>query len=543
MDDVFGQAGALREAYGRVDWAATPMGPVESWSPTLRTTVELTLQTRFAVTTFWGPELIMVYNEAYVPLIGDKHPAALGAPAAAVFPEIWDTIGPMLTGVLAGGPATWSQDLELFLDRRGFAEQCYFTFSYSAVRGSDGRVEGVIDIAAETTEQVVLQRRLTLLTRLTDALSMSDDPQRILLAAVGVLRAAPRDLPQADVLWPGVSAAGARLPAVPPSVFGRQDLVVEDWSGRTVAWLRLPTASPWRQQPVLVAELSPHLPVDEAYTRFLRLVGAAIGQAFDRAQARQVERRFVELERQMSEALQRSVLTEPAQPERLQVAVRYRAAVEQTRIGGDWYDSFLLPDGGLALTIGDVTGHDQRAAAAMAQIRNLLRGVAVTLRKPPSAVLGELDTAMRTLAVTAFATAVLARLDHTGGPQTLRWSNAGHPPPVLIVPDGTAKLLRTRPEVMLGVSPDATRTDHAVTLAPGSTVVLYTDGLIDRRGELLDAGLADLTTALTGTQNLTAEQVCEHLLDRYAASSDDDIALLVLHVPDADATALPAAST
>ncbi|MGY4900443.1 PP2C family protein-serine/threonine phosphatase, partial [Micromonospora aurantiaca (nom. illeg.)] len=376
------------------------MGPVESWSPTLRTTVELTLQTRFAVTTFWGPELIMVYNEAYVPLIGDKHPAALGAPAAAVFPEIWDTIGPMLTGVLAGGPATWSQDLELFLDRRGFAEQCYFTFSYSAVRGSDGRVEGVIDIAAETTEQVVLQRRLTLLTRLTDALSMSDDPQRILLAAVGVLRAAPRDLPQADVLWPGVSAAGARLPAVPPSVFGRQDLVVEDWSGRTVAWLRLPTASPWRQQPVLVAELSPHLPVDEAYTRFLRLVGAAIGQAFDRAQARQVERRFVELERQMSEALQRSVLTEPAQPERLQVAVRYRAAVEQTRIGGDWYDSFLLPDGGLALTIGDVTGHDQRAAAAMAQIRNLLRGVAVTLRKPPSAVLGELDTAMRTLAVT-----------------------------------------------------------------------------------------------------------------------------------------------
>ncbi|MFI7252869.1 PP2C family protein-serine/threonine phosphatase, partial [Micromonospora chalcea] len=175
--------------------------------------------------------------------------------------------------------------------------------------------------------------------------------------------------------------------------------------------------------------------------------------------------------------------------------------------------------------------------------RNLLRGVAVTLRKPPSAVLGELDTAMRTLAVTAFATAVLARLDHTGGPQTLRWSNAGHPPPVLIVPDGTAKLLRTRPEVMLGVSPDATRTDHAITLAPGSTVVLYTDGLIDRRGELLDAGLADLTTALTGTQNLTAEQVCEHLLDRYAASSDDDIALLVLHVPDADATALPAAST
>ncbi|MEV0394200.1 PP2C family protein-serine/threonine phosphatase [Polymorphospora rubra] len=534
MQELFERAGALREAYRRVDWASTPLGPVESWTPTLRATVDLALQTRFPVTLFWGPELVLVYNEAYVPMIGDKHPAALGTPASVVFAEIWDNIGPMLTGVLSGERATWSEDLELFMDRHGFAEQCFFTFSYSAVRNPQGQVEGVIDIAAETTGQVVSRRRLALLAQLTEALKDLDDPQRILRQAATVLRANTHDLLDADVLLPAVAVRDSATAS--PSVFEDRDMVVEDRGERTVVRLRLATATPLRQNPVLVARLNPHLPVDDGYIRFVRLVGAAITQAFDRAQARQTERRIGELERQMSESLQRSLLTPPARPEHVEVAVRYQPAAAQMQVGGDWYDAFLLPDGALALVIGDVTGHDPRAAAGMAQIRNLLRGVATTLRKPPSFVLAALDTALDTLAVDALATAVLAHVEQsdeqaTDRRWTLRWSNAGHPPPVLIRPDGVATLLWTPTDTMLGAQPDAVRRDHAATLEPGSTVVLYTDGLIDRRGVLIDDGLADLTRSLTDRQSLSAEQVCDHLLARYADQSDDDIALVVLRIP------------
>ena len=139
LSDPFRSAGALRADYERVDWASTPLGPVAGWSPTLLTTVDLMLGNRFPVTLLWGPELVLVYNQAYVELIGDKHPAALGRAAREdVFPEAWDMIGPMLHGVLDGGDTTWSEDVLLPLDRAGFLEECYFSFSYSAVRDADG---------------------------------------------------------------------------------------------------------------------------------------------------------------------------------------------------------------------------------------------------------------------------------------------------------------------------------------------------------------------------------------------------------------------
>jgi hypothetical protein len=145
---------SLAEAYAETDWAASPLGPVEQWSTTLRNTVDMMLGTRFPVTLFWGPEFTLVYNEAYAPLIGDKHPAALGTPACEVFSEVWGLIGPMMDGARSGAP-TWVQDEYVPLRRRGFVEECYFTFSYSPVRNGLGDVEGVMDIAAETTEQVI----------------------------------------------------------------------------------------------------------------------------------------------------------------------------------------------------------------------------------------------------------------------------------------------------------------------------------------------------------------------------------------------------
>jgi serine phosphatase RsbU (regulator of sigma subunit) len=207
------------------------------------------------------------------------------------------------------------------------------------------------------------------------------------------------------------------------------------------------------QDQVISASPSPHLLVDDSLRRFLRLIGAVLAQAADRVQTREAERQVVALERQMSESLQRSLLTDPVRVDGLQVAVRYHAAAEQAHIGGDWYDAFLLPDRQLALAVGDVAGHDHRAAAAMAQIRNLLRGVAYTVDGTPALVLRSLDAAMRGLAVGTFASAVLARVELTAaGGRMLRWSNAGHPCPLLLRPDGSVSLLQTPADQLLGIS-------------------------------------------------------------------------------------------
>ncbi|MFG3579993.1 PP2C family protein-serine/threonine phosphatase [Micromonospora chersina] len=537
MDELFEAAGTLRSAYREVDWASTSLGAVSGWSPTLRAAVDLTLHSRFPVTLFWGPQFVMIYNEAYVELIGNKHPAALGAPAARVFPEIWDVIGPMLASVRSTRRATWTRDMRLLMDRQGYPEECYFTFSYSAARGPDGEVEGVVDIATETTAQVLSQRRLIMLVGLNDALSGLDDPAEILDRAVRVLRTVPQDLPHVDILATGATGGAGRPPppAVPSTTFHDGDVVVETSAETRVMRVRLPGVPP-SADTVLVARLSQHLPLDDGYLGFVRLVGATVAQALHRAQTRQAERRVAVLERDLSERLQRSLLTPPARPPGLEVAVRYQPAGERARIGGDWYDSFLQPDGSLTLVIGDVAGHDQQAATTMAQIRNLLRGVAYAVRKSPAAVLEGLEEAMRGLGLNELATAVLARVEQDeeqarAGERTLCWSNAGHPPPVLVAPDGTARLLHTPPEMLLGVRAGVTRGDHRVTLTPGCAVVLYTDGLVDRRDAVIDDGLAGLVDHLTGRHGSTAEQLCDLLLTRYATTGDDDIALVVLRIP------------
>ena len=490
-------AGDLRRSYEEVDWAATPLGPIEAWSPTLRNAVDLTLHTQFPVTLLWGPELILVYNEAYVSLIADKHPAALGRPAREVFPEAWDVIGPMAEGVLAGEGATWVVDELMPLVRRGRLEEAYFTFSYSPVRGRDGAIEGVMDIATETTRQVIDRRRLRTLSRLRELLAVLDDAHAVLERGVATLRSDAADFPAV---------------ALRPAVAQDDPLHVADGVAR------LALGPPRSGRAVLEVRLSPHIDADPAYLGFLRLVASSIGQALDRIDAREGEHSF-------SEALQRNLLTRPPQPPGIEVAVRYRPATRLAQVGGDWYDAFPGAGGALTLAVGDVAGHDRHAAAAMAQIRNLLRGVAYADPGSPARSLVTLDRAMAGLGVHEFVTAVLAELDG----RTLRWSNAGHPPPVVLGPDGRARLLETVPEPLLGLAFPA-RSDHRAELEPGSTIVLYTDGLVERRSEPLDHGLAWLTGALEGRHELGAEAICNHLLAQLDATSDDDVALLVVRL-------------
>jgi serine phosphatase RsbU (regulator of sigma subunit) len=308
--------------------------------------------------------------------------------------------------------------------------------------------------------------------------------------------------------------------------------MIETVEGQRVVWLPLThhdTASAPGSRSTLVIGLSPFLAPDEDYLAFLRLVAGTLQQALDRVHADTAERKATEIQRGMSEAFQRSLLPEPIATARPAVAVRYQAAVELAAIGGDWYDWFTMPDGSLTVVIGDVAGHDMQAAAAMAQVRNMLRGVARSLHPVlPCGVRRGLDLAMQGTSNTVFATAVLAQV--TGQdeePLTFTWTNAGHPPPVLIHPDGTPELLETRPNLLLGLDPDAKCDEHRIELPQGATVVLYTDGLVERRGVSLDRSFAWLLDTLRDRHDMEVEALCDYLLADITAP-DDDIALLVL---------------
>ncbi len=508
-DPLFELAGSLRSTYERVDWAATGLGPPREWSPTLRSTLALALETRFAMGLFWGPDLVLLYNEAFVDLIVDKHPDALGRCTQDVFPEAWEQIGPMLRSVVEDGTPTWVVDAHIPLHRSGFLEECWFTFSYSPVRGPDGAVEGAVDIVTETTAQVVARRRLQLLTRLDQALARTTSRASLLERALRELRADPGDL--VDVaLCPGALSDPVVLESVGAPGEG------------TLARVALPAPDPRGSQEHLRLRLSDRLALDEDYVDFLRSLAATLQQALELLGARESDRR-------LSEALQRSLLTRPAHGPALQVAVRYQPAAEKARVGGDWYDAYVLPDGALAVMVGDVAGHDQHAAAAMGQLRNLTRGVAYSARLAlPARVLSDLDRAMAGLGVDEVATAVLAVVED-GGPdgQLLHWSNAGHPPPVLVEADGTVRLLEEVPDLLLGLDPDTPRGDHRLRLRPGDTLLLYTDGLVERRDAGLEEGLAWLVETLTGRAESDPEDLCDHLLDAIG-EHEDDLVLLAL---------------
>jgi serine phosphatase RsbU (regulator of sigma subunit)/PAS domain-containing protein len=276
---------------------------------------------------------------------------------------------------------------------------------------------------------------------------------------------------------------------------------------------------------------------------------ALLLQVADRAGVALDNARLYEGQRRMAETLQRALLSAPAEPDDLDVVVRYVPAAEAAQVGGDWYDAFLQPDGSTLLVIGDVMGHDRHAAAAMSQVRTLLRGIAVTGAGSPGEVLAALDTTMEALRVDAMATALVMRLEqspeqHAAGTTTLRWTNAGHLPPLLVEPDGAVRELRSgAPELVLGVTSGSARTDAELEVPRGSTVLLYTDGLVERRGEHLQDSIDRLARLVadavpeararaTAPAALDVTYLADAVLARATAGEapEDDIALLAVHL-------------
>ena len=266
---------------------------------------------------------------------------------------------------------------------------------------------------------------------------------------------------------------------------------------------------------------------------------AQCAQALHRIEARDSERRAAATARSMSETLQRSLLTAPVQPDHLQTAVRYLPAADDAQIGGDWYDAFTTSAGATLLVVGDVSGHDKDAAATMGQVRNLLRGIAYAVGEPPAQVLSQLDQAVHDLNVGALATCVLAQVEQDRaarerGERVLRWSNAGHPPPLLVRPDGQVELLATEPDLLLGIDPGTDRHDHELLLAPGATVLFYTDGLVERRDASIEDGLTWLVDTVRAAPGLDLEALCDHLLGQLEGQVEDDVAVLAVRAHPED---------
>jgi chemotaxis family two-component system sensor kinase Cph1 len=206
-------------------------------------------------------------------------------------------------------------------------------------------------------------------------------------------------------------------------------------------------------------------------------------------------------------------------------------------VGGDWYDSFTTENGSTLLVVGDVAGHDGDATANMAQLRNLLRGLALGGDSGPAALLGKLDRAIRALGLDVIATVVIAEVptrrsdraaeDGLTG-RVLRWASAGHLPLLVRSSDGDVRIPAGGADLLLGADPTVERNEYITEFPAGSAAILYTDGLIERRDRHLDEGLAMLVAACRESEAASADSLCKGVVHSLIAGPpDDDVVVLV----------------
>ena len=319
-----GELGALIRAK---DWAATPLGPIDDWPQSLRSCISHLLPSRAQIVLFWGPEFVTVYNDAYRPVFGGKHPRVLGLPGRESWSELWDMLQPLLAGVVNTGDAFWAKDLMFMIERHGYVEETYFDVSYDPVRDETGRVGGVFCIVSETTGRVVGERRLAALRDLGRVSNGATSAGDIFRNSATVLENYGKDVPFTALYSWDAAAGTARLEAASGIAAGDAGApLLIDATNRHQSWplgsdaeivLAEPPADvdlprgPW-PEPVkhaailklatranetygyLVCGLSARRKFDDDYRDFVRLVGANISGALAGVRALEDERRRAE---------------------------------------------------------------------------------------------------------------------------------------------------------------------------------------------------------------------------------------------------------
>jgi PAS domain S-box-containing protein len=218
--------GKMGELIRAKEWSETPLGRLEHWPESLKLSTSICVSSKFDLILWWGPDLIMLYNDSYRRTLGAKHPFALGQPGRVVYPEIWDVIGPMLKNVMRTGEATWSTDLLLLLERSGYPEESYHTFSYTPIRDAAGKIVGVITPVTETTEKVISERRLLTLRDLAARSVDAKNEKEAWEFAAHALGANPYDISSA-VLYK-VSEDSSKASAVARAGVGSDDSFFAD---------------------------------------------------------------------------------------------------------------------------------------------------------------------------------------------------------------------------------------------------------------------------------------------------------------------------
>jgi serine phosphatase RsbU (regulator of sigma subunit)/anti-sigma regulatory factor (Ser/Thr protein kinase) len=545
------------------DWAATPLGAADQWDPAVAATVDMMLASPMPMVFAYGDGFLLLYNDAYADLIGALHPAALGRFAAEVFGDLWPAPGPggVIEDVFHTGRPYLEPEAQLTVVRTegGRAEQASFTRGHSVVWDAAGGVAGVLTVAAETTQ---VTRRLQSLGELTSRLAGAltiDDVARVVLAyamasfdvdhcvfAVDdagsfryVRRIRGEMLDEADERLPPVWKRvpdGSAGPLVAAAATGRPSFVPDGEPLRAVATDRherriralaaLPLQAPSLNGALTIGYRDAHtwLPAERA---LLNAAAQLIAQAAERA------RRF-EAQHGTAQLLQRSMLPEHLpELETFRIAARYDVGMDGNAAGGDFYDAFRLTDGRLAMVLGDVAGHDVRAAAVMGQVRAALRALALTDPAPPG-VLAGLDRLVGSLGAESrneeiFVTVVYGVLDPAEGTITL--ASAGHPPPVLRragVAGGsaTAELVKVPPGAPLGLG--GRWQTGQLQLEPGDSILMFSDGVVERRGHPLSEGLDALVAVAAAAASGDPRNLCSLATAAVPGTTDDDVAVLAV---------------
>jgi signal transduction histidine kinase/ActR/RegA family two-component response regulator len=304
-----GEAGALVRA---IDWAATPLGPIDTWSASLRTTVGTLLHSRHPMFLWWGPELIQFYNDAYAPSFGaGRHPSAMGQRGVECWQDIWPIIGPQIDDVMQRGTPSWNEDHLVPIVRNGHLEEVYWTYGYSPVFDDDGRIGGTLVVCTETTSRVLGARRLQALHVVAETLALAANQAALLDGAVKSLAQFPTDVPFALFYGADHKARGLRRlrrvgldsktaaaldAAVRPELEARAR-VGRPWPvppGPTIAsaWPEpveqlhaVPVGTPESPTGYVLFGLTPRLPFDETYARFLQQLCAQFTEAQTRLEA------------------------------------------------------------------------------------------------------------------------------------------------------------------------------------------------------------------------------------------------------------------
>ncbi|WP_327596480.1 GAF domain-containing SpoIIE family protein phosphatase [Streptomyces chartreusis] len=241
--------------------------------------------------------------------------------------------------------------------------------------------------------------------------------------------------------------------------------------------------------------------------------------------------RLFEQVRDGAEHFQRLLLPTLPDLSPLTAAAVYRPALTPAHLGGDWYDALWLPDNACAVVIGDVVGHDMRAAAAMAQTRSMLRALLFDRFTPPSSVLTQLDRTLHAITDLPVTTACLARMEPAEEGWKLHWSTAGHLPPLIITPDRHTEYLDAEPGLPLAVDTEQDRPDHTHPVPAGTTVLFFTDGLVEHPEHPIDRGLAELAELAADHAHLPLDDFVCFLADHRPSDGHDDMALLALRTP------------